>query len=677
MHGYADAVLPPLDPPSESDANDAVTEAYPHLFSPIRVGGLRLRNRVMLPPHASAIGNIYGTDEDAARNIAYFEERVRDGGPSWVASLSTHLRNTLIPGFEPTGVGAATTGFFRLPYFIERVQAFSDAMHRHGTSVSVQMVHQGGMPHGASSALSAPVINLVPHVMDQDDIDAFVREYAESARLAQEGRADGVELHLNHDDIHEWFLSPLTNQRTDAYGGSLENRCRFAVQTLQAIRDAVGSRMTVGVRMNLREEVPGGYAAAQGVTIAQFLEGTGLIDYVHGVVGSPWGNPSYIQPTYFDPAQWSNLAGEVRRALSVPVVYSGRVNGPQVAERLLAAGHADIVGMARAHIAEGRLLEKARGGRESEIRPCVGGNECISRRYVEGLGFGCAVNPQTGHEIEGQWPLVSPSHRLLIVGGGPAGMELAALTREAGFEVTLWEASAQLGGQLRYACRAPRHEMYAAYLDWQERRVGDLGVEVELEHTASVDDVLDAGPDIVAVATGATPRVPPIAGADGPGVVDLRDVLAERVDVGQRVLVVAQDDHVPPLSVADFLSSRGHEVVLTYPTAGPAPLLGRYIVGGILGRLDAQGVRMRFMEEVVAIRGTQVVVRNVYSLREETIGAFDTVVLACGAVSDSGLYDALKPRRPSVHVLGDAYAPRRLVFVTKQAYALAELLVRS
>jgi 2,4-dienoyl-CoA reductase-like NADH-dependent reductase (Old Yellow Enzyme family) len=346
-------------------APEAGLDAYPHLFEPITVGTMRLRNRVMLPPHASAIGNIYGTDEDAERNIAYFEERVRDDGVAWVASLSTHLRNTVIPGFDPTGVGAATTGFFRLPFFVERVQAFSDALHGHGATVSVQMVHQGGMPHGASAVMSAPVINLMPHVMDQDDIDAFVREYAASARLSLEGRADGVEVHLNHDDIHEWFLSPFTNQRTDRYGGSLENRTRFAVETLQAIRDEVGSALTVGVRLNIREEVPGGYDVAGGVEIAQYLESTGLIDYVHGVVGSPWGNPSYIQPTYFDPAQWSALAGELTAALSIPVVHTGRINGPDIAERVLAAGHADIVGMARAHIAEGRLLQKAREGRVS------------------------------------------------------------------------------------------------------------------------------------------------------------------------------------------------------------------------------------------------------------------------------------------------------------------------
>jgi 2,4-dienoyl-CoA reductase-like NADH-dependent reductase (Old Yellow Enzyme family)/thioredoxin reductase len=650
--------------------------SYSTLFSPIRVGTMRLRNRVMLPPHASAIGNIYGSEDDARRNIAYFEQRCADDGPAWVGSLSTHIGNAaLIPGFEPTGVGAATIGFFRLPYFVERVQAFSDALHALDTSVTVQMVHQGGMPHGASPVMSAPTINLMPHVMDQADIDAFVREYAYSARLSMEGRADGVELHLNHDDLHEWFLSPYTNRRGDRYGGSLENRARFAVECMQAIREVIGTSMTLGIRLNIREELPEGYDVDGGIELAQYFESTGLIDYVHGVVGSPWGNPSYIQPTYFEPGQFGPLAGRLKQALSLPVVHTGRITGPDVAERVLATGEADVVGMARAHIADGDLLAKARDGRTADIRPCVGGNECISRRYVEGLPFGCAVNPRTSHEVEGPWPTVSTVRRLLVVGGGPAGMELAALARESGLAVELWEAEDSLGGQLRSVVRVPRHEGYAEYLRWQERRLVGLGVEVQVGRRATPDDVRSAGADTVAIATGAGPRRPDIHGVDAPHVLDIRDVLAERTTPGRRVLVVAQDDHVAPLSVADFLAERGHDVSVVYATQQPAPLLGRYIIGGILGRLDARDVRFSFMEEVVSIGERTVDVRNVYSLRTRTLGEFDSVVLACGSVSDSSLYDALRGELPDVHVLGDAYAPRRLVFATRQAYALAEQLV--
>ncbi|MFV0457484.1 MAG: FAD-dependent oxidoreductase [Actinomycetales bacterium] len=663
-----------------------MTTPYESLFQPITIGTMDLRNRVLLPPHASAIGNIYGSDEDAARNIAYFESRCREDGPGWVTALSTHVRNTVIPGFDPTGVGAPTLGFFRLPFFVERVQAFTDALHALDTKVGVQFVNQGGMPHGPSQTMSAPVINLMPHVMTTDDILEFVAEYAESARLCEAGRADGIELHFNHDDIFEWFLSPLTNHRDDAYGGSLEKRCRFGEEVLRGIREVVGTSMTVGIRLNIREESPEGYDVAGGVQIAQYYESTGLIDYVHGVVGSPWGNPSYIQPTYFDAGQYAELAGRLKAGLSLPTVHTGRINTPEVAARILLEGQADVVGMARAHIADANLLAKARRGEADTIRPCVGGNECISRRYVEGLGFACAVNPGTSHEVEGPFPAppqqAGPDRRpavgseILVVGGGPAGMEFAALMAEAGHRVRLWEADAELGGQLRYAAMAPRHEMYAEYLRWQPARLDRAGVRVETNRLATAEEVLAAGADLVAVATGARPRRPAVPGVAGENVLDVREVMAGRANPGHRVLVVSQDDHVAPLSVADLLGERGHEVTVLYATTGPAPLLGRYILGGVLGRLDEHGVRFRFMEELRAIEGTQVLVRNVYSLREQRLAGFDSVVLACGSESDAKLFDEVSAQHARAYVLGDAYAPRRLVFATKQAYALADRLLR-
>jgi NADPH-dependent 2,4-dienoyl-CoA reductase/sulfur reductase-like enzyme len=502
-----------------------------------------------------------------------------------------------------------------------------------------------------------------------------VKEYAESARLSMAGRADGIELHLNHDDIHEYFLSPYTNQREDAYGGPLENRTRFAVECMRAIREVIGTSMTLGIRLNIREEVPEGYDVPDGIELAQYFESTGLIDYVHGVIGSPWGNPSYIQPTYFRPAQWAELAGKLKASISLPVVHTGRIVDPDVAEQVLAAGNADVVGMARAHIADGDLLIKAREGRVHEIRPCVGCNECISRRYVEGLPFGCAVNPQTSHEVEGPWVNPEPGRRLLVIGGGPAGMELAALAQENGLHVELHEAESELGGQLRYAARAPEQEGLGRYLDWQRARLAALGVDVRLGSRATADDIRRAGAGMVAIATGAGPRTPDIKGAGAPHVFDIRDVLGGTDVPGRRVLVVAQDDHVAPLSVADHLAGQGHEVTLVYATQQAAPLMGRYIIGGILGRLDEQGVKFRFSEEVTAIGEHTAEVRNVYSWRPSTIGDFDSVVLACGSVSESSLFDELTTELPDVHILGDAYAPRRLVFATRQAWALAKQLV--
>ncbi|WP_336713873.1 oxidoreductase [Arthrobacter sp. USHLN218] len=648
--------------------------AFPHLFSPVQLGPMELRNRVMMPPHNSAIGNLWGADEgEADRTIAYLESRAK-AGVAWIGGVTGRIQNQFIPGFEPSGISAETKGYFRLPYFVDRVQKVTDTLHAAGAVVTCQMTMIGGFPHAPSARPSSPVSNQLPHVVTAREISWFVQEYGFSAGQALRAGLDGIELHVNHDDLLEWFLSPLTNHRQDAYGGSLENRARFVVETLTAIRDAVGTSMAVGIRLNIKEEVPGGYDAAGGIEIAQYLESTGLIDFIHGVVGTPWGNPSYIQPHFFDAGQWAELAGDLKQAVSLPVVHTGLVNSPEIAERILASGHADVVGMARAHIADGELLVKAAEGRTEEIRPCVGGNECINRRYVDGLPFGCAVNPHTSHELEGPWARSDSPRRLLVIGGGPAGLELAGLAAESGHSVDLWEAQDQLGGQLRIAAAAPRHERFGQYLQWQQNRLADLGVKIRLNHDATADNVLAEDADVVAVATGASARRPPIPGAQDPHVLEIRDVLTGRAAVGERVIIVAQDDHMPPLALADHLSSRGHQVRIIYATNGAAQLLGRYIVGGILGRLSTQKVQFRFMEEVTAITAGTVTTRNVYSGVEEQLDGFDSVVLACGGVAESSLFETLRERRGNVHLLGDAFAPRRLVFATRQAYALAKIL---
>ena len=359
--------------------------------------------------------------------------------------------------------------------------------------------------------------------------------------------------------------------------------------------------------------------------------------------------------------------------MGVPVVYTGLVDHPDLAEEILARGDADLVGIARAHVADGQLLEKARTGETELIRPCIAANDCINRRYVDGLPFGCAVNPQAGKEIDGAIPRALRPRDLLVIGGGPAGMELAALAAESGHRVRLWDAASTLGGQLQIATHAPCYERLAHYLDWQTRRLERLGVEVTLNRRAFADELM--APSIVALATGAEPRRPPIAGAEK--AMEARDILAGRALPGQRVLIIAQEDHMQPLALADYLSVRGHDVVLLYATNSPTILLGRYSVGGPLARLDGQGVRIRVMEQTCAIHADGAEVLHIYSKRRDRLTGFDTVALACGGRSDSALFEELAGRRDDVHLLGDAFAPRRMVFATRQAHVLARLLTEA
>lgn len=636
---------------------------YPHLFSPMQIGPLRLKSRVMMPPHFSAIGNPWGTDAEAARTLAYLEQRAAAGVAMVV--ITGRVANRIIPGFEPSGLSAEVLGFFRLPYFAQRVTTISERLAKHDTPVLIQMTQIGGYPNAPSEVLSNPVANAHPHVMTEADIEATIEEYRHSARMVAQTLLAGVEMHFNHDDLVEQFLSPLTNTRTDAWGGSFENRLRLALRLIEAVRAELPGRV-LGLRLNAFQEMPGGYDRTEGIRIAQALCARD-VDYLSVVAGSHWGNPSYIQPQQFAPGQWADDAGAMRRAVRVPVIYSGLVDTPDLAEAILAQGQADMVGIARAHIADGQLLTLARQGRPDRIRPCIAGNDCINRRYVDGLPFGCAVNPLAGKEIDGPFPRAVHPRALTVVGGGPAGMELAALAAESGHRVTLWESAADLGGQLRIAVQAPQYDRMARFLDWQQSRLERLGVTLNLRRRAEVADLLDA--DVVALATGAQARRPPVPGAEL--AMEGRDILTGRATAGRRVLIVAEEDHLQPLALADFLSSRGHQVVMVYATNAPAILLGRYANGGILGRLDAQGVRIRTAEKVVAIHPDGVEVMQIYSQRREALGGFDTVALACGGRSDSALHTPLVALRPQVHVLGDAYAPRRMVFATRQAHALA------
>lgn len=643
---------------------------FPTLLSPITVGTMPLRNRVMMPPHTAPLGPLWGTDEQAAQNIAYIRRRC-EAGVAWIVNITGHIDNLFVPGFTPVGIGARTSGYFRLPHFHDRVQAYTEAIHAAGSFTTVQLVSQGGLPNAPSATLSSPVLNAVPHVLDRDEIQWYVQEFGWSAHAAQRAGADGIDLHLNHDDLMEWFVSPLVNTRDDEYGGSLDNRLRFVREILRDIRERCGSDFTVGVRLNMFEEAPGGYDLEEGIEIARRLEATGMVDYLSLVAGSNWGNPSYIQTHVYPPAAWAELSGEFVKAVDLPIAYAGRVTTPEVAEQVLAAGQAHVVGVARALLADPDWVAKAAAGRSGEIRPCTGCDDCISSVIVERTAFACAVNPHAGTESTVDWPVPATTARdVLVVGGGPAGLEVAALAAERGHRVRLWEASDRLGGLLRTASAAPTFDGFGTFLDWQERRVRSLGVDVRLRMRVEVDDVLAEAPDIVVVATGTAPRRPGVPGDDLPFVHDVRHVLDGSAPVTGRVVVVAQDDHVAPLAVADHLAGLGHDVTIVYATLGPAPLLSRYAIGGFLARLETLGVRIRTSEQVARIDPGEVLTRRVYSQRPGDPIPADTVVLACGGVPQGDLAVRLRGRVPAVHVVGDAFAPRRQIYATREAYAL-------
>ena len=645
-----------------------------NLFSPFKIGKMQLRNRIMLPPHGRVTGNPFGTEEEAERFFAYWRVRLQDGA-AWIDGLNCFLDNTvMIPGFEPQGLGATIGGYFRLPHFRERAGRYAELCHEHGAVATAQIIMQGGMPHSPSGRLANYTNNLVPHILDQDEIQWLVNEYAFSAAEIQAAGLEGVELHANHEDLLQLFLSPATNDRTDGYGGDLDGRLRFLLEVIAAIRAKTGPDFCVGVRLNMEEVFAGGYDADEGIEIARRLEATGQVDYLHCVMGDNWGAPSYVQPHMYGAGQWAATAGRFKQALQLPIVYTGRVSSAQVAEEIIAKGYADVVGMARAMFADGNLISKARAGKFEEIRPCIGTNDCLHRILVEGLRFGCSVNPRTGYESEAPLVQVKAGKNVLVVGGGPAGLEAAALLREKGHRVTLWERDSVLGGQMQAASRVKENRAYTDFIAFQQRRLDKLGVEVRLNHNATEESILAAQTDVVVLATGAQARRPAIEGIALPFVLEGREVMLGKQNAGERVVLVAMEDHMQPLTIASFLVDQGKRVRIVYQTPAVAPLVGKYSIGASMAKLSSAGVEVRVMERVERIESGRILTRNIYSGVEQELRDFDSVVLACGGVADDGLYRSLKSRLPEVHILGDAYAPRRISFATRQAYNLAKVI---
>ncbi len=640
---------------------------FDYLFSPITVGAMTVPNRIAETTYSINAGRADGLPDRAFTEHHLQKAR---GGVGWIGNQTWLLPSPLPPGrpdeFVP-GAAAIRFAIYKHPQFVERVKQFTDAIHEAGAVCVMQLTHLQSLmcPSPVPAAL---LYDTVPHELEEEEIQFILDTYWEAAQAFHAAGADAVEVHCAHEALPQWFLSPHTNRRTDQWGGSVENRIRFVVEAVRRIREHVAPTLTVGLRICADEYREGGYTLEDMKQMAKMICDAVAVDFLSVDVGSPWGMPSYVPPMQYPLAAFSYAAAEIRQAVEVPVIYAGRVNDPVLAERLLAEGQADLVGMTRASIADPDFPRKARQGRLDQIRKCIGCNTCIGQMiHEERKTPVCAVNPTIGREKV--WATVEPARapkRVVVVGGGPGGLEAARVAAMRGHTVILLERNAEIGGQLLVAARAPRREGFLDFTRYEEVQLRLQRVDVRLNTTATPEMVLGLNPDAVIVATGSVPRTLDVPGAEQPNVVQGRDVLAGTVEVGQRVVVVSEDDGMETPSIADFLATQGKEVEILHKWLMIGSRVDRYTQGVVFYWLYKNGVKISPSTRVRAIEGHTVVAYNAHTAADRIIGGVDTVVLSLGSRGDDGLYRALKGKVKELYLVGAAFAPRRLAEATQQ-----------
>src|SRR5262245_33021836 len=635
---------------------------FRYLFTPIRLGGLTLKNRIFSTAHAEAMAE---EGKPGPRLRAYHEAKARGGCALTIIGGSTSV--------HPSSPASAWNMIANHDdSIVPAYRDIADAVHRHDCRIMSQLTHLGRRAQSdvesmhvllAPSQIPEKVHREVPHEMEPDQIATIVRAFGDAARRCREGGLDGVELSFAHNHLVDQFWSPLFNRRTDEYGGSLENRMRFGFEVLRDVRRQVGRDWVVGVRITGDEMTAGGLSQGDMADIARRLAASGLVDFfsiVGGAAHTAVLQAAVVPNMAYPIGVYVPLAAAIKAAVpGMAILHATRIVDPVHADRILADGAVDLVGMTRALIADPELPRKAQENRLDDIRVCVGANEgCIDRIY-QGKPVTCVQNPSAGREDElTALKLPATPKGVVIVGAGVAGLEAARVAAMRGHRVTLIERESEMGGQVLIAARAPARAEYAGIVRFLARQVEKLGVDLRLRVEATAESILAAAPDFVIIATGSHPHVPALPGLDGKHVVTDRDVLLGRVEAGDRVVVVDDVHTQQGLSTAECLLEQGRQVEVISRLFYPGQDIGVTSIVPLYTRLFKKGVTLTPHTELVAVEGSTVVVANSFTGVERRIDGVDTVVLSMGSRSTDAIYRALRNRVAALHAIGDCVAPR-------------------
>ncbi len=644
---------------------------FKHLFTPIKIGPMAIRNRIVLPPMHMGYGA--ADCKVTERHCNYYEARAKGGAGLIIteaAAVNIHRKYGLLP-----------MGLFD-DDLIPSWKALADVVHNHGTKLAVQLMDPGpesikmltGLdPVGPSRVAGRGLFRNVPKELSADEIEMIVEDFAEAIRRAQESGLDAVEIHAAHGyAMVGSFMSPFFNKRTDAYGGSLEGRAKILLDIIKAARNRVGRDFPLIVRIAGDERRTGGRTLQESQFIARLLVDAGIaavevsggtIPNIFWAVVPPSGTPLALN---------ADFAYAIKQTVDVPVICVGRINTPRIAEFVIDTGKADLVSMGRALHCDPEMPNKAKAGNLDDIAPCIACNIGCIGSVVKGRDASCVVNPSAGKEAEMALIPAKTPKNILVAGGGPAGLEVALVAALRGHKVTLCEKEKMLGGQITIASVPPFMQEISQLIRYFTIQIEKAGVQVELGQEVTVELIGKRRPDAVVVATGAVPLIPEgLKGIDKEKVVTAWDVLGgHEASLAERVVIIGGG--LVGCETADFLAQTTDNIEMAATHVTVLEMQDKLALEGnsesrhlLMGRLKEKEVEIILGAKVLEILDNGV--RYLRNGQEETLLGMEYIILAIGAKSVDNLSPAIKDMVAEIHVIGDAQIPAKVLQATAAA----------